>query len=258
MSSRWPQGQQHQRSPYATYDQSWPPEGDGGQSWQDAGWQDAGWQDPDPQQWSAGPGVARSGGRTAQAVADPWAPPRTGRQSSDQDQRDWDQGAGGYGDDADLEWISYLTGGRSAQPKPEAVPSPRPDVSGIGRREPRHRDLDRDRDRDGAARRGGRSERLRSRRGHDRPEPADPADPGREPGAGDAGRRAAADPGFGWPAAAASAPAPAVDPGLARPAPDRGYRRDATDPGLGGPPSKGRHGRAAADQAYGRAAADQA
>ena len=39
MSSRWPQAQQDQRSPYAPDEEAWPPENGGAQSWQDDGWQ---------------------------------------------------------------------------------------------------------------------------------------------------------------------------------------------------------------------------
>ncbi len=276
MSSRWPQDQQDQRSPYAPYDESWNQDNDAAQPGQDAGWQE-----PDgggyPGQWSAG--SAQRGTATAQAVADPWAPARSddpyaapetrssARQPADQLQQDWDQGAGGFGDDADYEWFSYLSGGRSASAKPEATPRPGPPDSGRSRDKRRDRDRDRDGDREQPARRG-----LRGRRGHDRSAPApdldyaappdrdrldDVTDPGRraappdrdwsespdtgsrrhgrsapgEPGRRRRGRSAPADSGPVGPQA--PAPSVAADPGPSWP----GYGSATTDPGLNWPAS---------------------
>src|ERR1700728_1790299 len=211
MSSRWPQTQQDERSAYAPYDEAWRAD-DGSAGWPDAGFQDAGWQQPDDQGgwpaqdgWSAAPGRAQPAGRTAQAVAEAWAPPKRERPSAARGndfEQDWSQSAGGFGDDADYEWIGYLTGGRSTrQPKPDTASAPPRDGSGrdaggrdaggrdAGGREARQRDRDR-----GATRRGGRSERLRSRRGHDHPESADA---GRRAAPDDAGRQTAPPDGGG-------------------------------------------------------------
>ena len=127
MSSRWPQGQQDQRSPYGTtYDEPWAEESDGAQPWPDVSWQDTGWQDPghgDQGPWASQPGAS---------AAEPWAtgaqdyadrllgaPVRApaGPQPSDHAgdfQQEWNQSAGGFGDDADYEWFQYLSQGRSA------------------------------------------------------------------------------------------------------------------------------------------------
>ena len=238
MTTRWPQDQQDQRSGYAAYDESWNQDSDGGQSGQDAGWQDS--DGGYGGQWSGG--SARRGTAVAQAVADPWAParsddssagpaPRTsGRRPAGQFQQDWDQGAGGFGDDADYEWFSYLSGGRSEPARPEADPR-----SGPGRSRDKRRDRGRDpdADRDQPARRG-----LRGRRGHDRPAPPDP---GRRPAPGSGAPADSADPGR---------PAPA-EPGRrrhGRPAPaDHDRPADLTDPGWSAPPDPGRrrHGRPA-------------
>src|ERR1700733_4902311 len=161
MSSRWPQGQQDQRSGHATHDdEAWSQDGEGAQPWQDAGWQDVGWGGPDQsEQWSPAPG----GSSVAQAVAPPRASARpddrgqrsSGRSaaqpasnpSASQFDQEWDQSGGGFGEDEDLEWFSYLGGGRSA--KPDGVSSPRPSAPGKSdRRGDRGRDRDRDADRD--------------------------------------------------------------------------------------------------------------
>ena len=75
MSSRWPQGQQDQRSSNVIYDEDWPQDGDGAQPWQDPGWQDAGWQDPDsrayPGQWT--PAEAAAQPQTPAAAQEPAA-----------------------------------------------------------------------------------------------------------------------------------------------------------------------------------------
>ena len=294
MSSRWPQDQQDQRSPHATYDESWNQDSDAAQPWQDAGWQD-----PDgggyPGQWSAG--SAQRGTAVAQAVADPWAPARSddpyaapgsrssARQPADQFQQDWDQGAGGFGDDADYEWFSYLSGGRSASAKPEATPRPGPPDSGRSRDKRRDRDRDRDGDREQSARRG-----LRGRRGHDHsavpPEPdARPAadrdrlddvtDPGRraapadhdwsepaETGSRRHGRPAPAQPGrrrHGRPSPADSgpigpevpAPPAAAGPGTSWP----GYGTATTDPGLNWTASDPGYRQAVTDPGLGRPSA---
>jgi hypothetical protein len=156
MSSRWPQGHQDQRSPYPTDDGDWQQDNGSEQPWQDDGWQaqdQYGYGDQRP----SAQGSAHPAGRAAQAVAEPRAPQRqrSGGRAADSFQREWDQSGGGFGDDEDLEWISYLTGGRPVQPKPdEAQPERRP----------------------------GRQERSRSRRGMGRsaePDPELAAGPGR-------------------------------------------------------------------------------
>src|SRR5215469_5309327 len=154
MSSRWPQGHQDQRSPYATYE-AWPEESDGAQSWPDVSWQDSGWQDSDhgnQGQW----GGSDPGGA---AVEDPWGSQRqdyAGQQpyaepdrpaatppssaQTDDYQQEWSQSAGGLGDDADYEWFQYLSQGRSAPSKPD--PAPPPSAPRRGQREPRPRGRD--------------------------------------------------------------------------------------------------------------------
>src|ERR1700683_1310927 len=127
MSSRWPQGQQDQRSPYDTYDGDWSQDDASEQPWQDNGWQSQ-----DQPGYDAAQGSGRPAGRAAQAVAEPRGPER--RQSrgrkADEFQSDWDQSGGGFGDDNDLEWISYLTGGRPVQPKPHEEDEPQRRSSG--------------------------------------------------------------------------------------------------------------------------------
>src|SRR5208282_4548625 len=126
MSSRWPQGHQNQRSPYASDDGDWQQDNGSQQPWQDDGWQaqdQYGYGDQRP----SAQGSARPAGRAAQAVAEPRTPQRqrSGGAGADNFQREWDQSGGGFGDDEDLEWISYLTGGRSVQPKPDQAPPER-------------------------------------------------------------------------------------------------------------------------------------
>jgi hypothetical protein len=216
MSTRWPQGQQDQRSPYATDDEAWPQENGGAQPWQDDGWQapdQPGYAD----QWAQAQGPARPGGP---AVAEP-----SRGAAASQYQREWDQSGGGFGDDEDYEWFHYLSGGRSAEPKPDAVPSPRPG-------------------RDSARRGGGRPERPRSRRGKGRPARDDPGhgeptdtDPGYGRSSATTGQNAATDPGFGR---AAAGPAGA-DPGHGRGtvAGSRQGRPATTEPGYGQAPVAG-------------------
>ena len=92
----------------------WPQETEDVQPWQDSGWHDA--DGPGyAEQWGAGQGFGSSRGSVAQAVA-----PR-----ADDYQREWERSAGGFGDDADYEWFEYLSGGRSAQPKPADAPAQR-------------------------------------------------------------------------------------------------------------------------------------
>src|SRR5258708_35799843 len=133
MSSRWPQEQQHQRSPYATYDESSPREGEGVQPWQDSGWQD-----PDGQgygeDWASAQGVAQPrGAGVVQAVAEPRAPGRQDQVSNpvaqqrrnppaDDYQREGARSAGGFREAADYEGFDYLSGGHSAEAKPAVVP----------------------------------------------------------------------------------------------------------------------------------------
>src|SRR5260370_28970074 len=86
MSSRWPQEQQEQRSPNATYDESWSRADEGSQPWQDSGWHDpesqnAGWQDPGQEGYAEQRAPAQGlrqprGSAVAQAVAEPRAPRR--------------------------------------------------------------------------------------------------------------------------------------------------------------------------------------
>src|SRR6202050_4602211 len=83
--------------------------------------------------------------------------PDAGGRKADEFQSDWDQSGGGFGDDNDLEWISYLTGERPVQPKPHEEDEPQ-------------------------RRSSGRQERARSRRGRGRSAQSDPgsaASPGR-------------------------------------------------------------------------------
>src|SRR3982074_3307559 len=188
MSSRWPQEQQDQRSPYATYDESWSRSDEGPQPWQDSGWHDpesqnAGWQDPGQEgyaeQWASAQGLGQPrGSAVARAVAEPLAPGRQDHPSqpvapqprdpaAGAYQQEWDQSGGGFGDDADYEWFQYLSGGRPAQAKPAAVPVQRPSAPERGRPDPRP-------ERGEKTRRGARSERSRSRRAPARPAPADP------------------------------------------------------------------------------------
>jgi hypothetical protein len=247
MSSRWPQGQQDQRSPYATYDEGWPQEGASEQPWQDDGWQDPeqfGYAD----QWAQAQGSARPAGpAVAQAVAEPKAPqrPQPRGRAADNFQREWDQSGGGFGEDDDLEWFSYLSGGRSAQPKPDEAPPQR--------------------------RSSGGQERPRSRRGRGRsaqPDPGPATDPGRGgppaisgPNAtlaprsrrAPADRAAATDPGRGRAAAPDAGYGPAATE-TSRSAARRSHRgrpaevdRDpATDPGYGRPaPADPRHDQSA-------------
>ena len=206
MSSRWPQGQQDQRSPYGTYDGDWSQDDASEQPWQDNGWQSEdqkGYGD----QWPPAQGSGRPAGRAAQAVAEPRAPER--RQSrgrkADDFQSEWDQSGGGFGDDNDLEWISYLTGGRPVQPKPYEEDEPQ-------------------------QRSSGRQERTRSRRGRGRPAQPDPG-PAASPG-----RRGQGPPPISAPfpvqPPSRSAPedrAATTDPGRGRTAaPDPGYGPAAT------------------------------
>jgi hypothetical protein len=229
MSSRWPQGQQDQRSPYATYDEAWSQEGGAEQSWQDDGWQAQDQHDYSGQ-WAQGadwqgPEQQSRGGRTA--VAQAVAPERTraGRRSRNEPedfyQGDWDQSGGGTGDDDDYAWFQYLSGGRSAEPKPA---EDRPTRSG--------RD---------SGRRGGRQERPRSRRGRAR-EP----EPGTRPS-----RRAATDPGYG-PVTGPSenvTTGPDLGPAAVGPA-------GAGGPGHGAAGRRSRHGRPEpAEPEYGQASA---
>src|SRR5258708_19126075 len=93
MSSRWPQEQQDQRSPYATYDESWSRAGEDPQPWQDSGWQDpesqnAGWQDPGregyAEQWAPTQGLGQPRGSAVAAgrAGAPAAPgPGQGREA---------------------------------------------------------------------------------------------------------------------------------------------------------------------------------
>ena len=221
MSSRWPQTEQDPRSPYATYDEAWPQDGGGEQPWQDDGWQaqdqpghSGQWaQDPYSGQWAQGSDWQGQTGRTAVAQAVAPARPRAGGRSrneaADSFQSEWDQSGGGSGDDDDYAWFSYLSGGRSAEPKPDEGRSGR---SG--------RD---------SARRGGRPEKSRSRRGR-----------AREPEAvtGPSGP-AATDPGYG-PSATPSENV-TTDRGLRRPA---GGPAAAADPGRDRAGKRSRHGRA--------------
>jgi hypothetical protein len=269
MSSRWPQGQQDQRSPFATYDEDWPQDGDGAQSWQDAGWQDTGWPDPnaDPGQWASAEGTPGPGTPAAEPWASapgrPQAAPRSG-DLADPYQQEWNQSAGGSGDDADLEWFQYLSQGRSAPAKPDPAPAAPSRDSKPGQRGWRQRDRDKPSRRGGArsersarpdrsersgrpdrSERSGRPDRFRSRRDHDRPALADPglgpdAPAGPEPGWDSPG-----DPGFGRPAAAAS---PAADLGYTEPATGgrhalagREYELPGADPEPDRP-AAGRHG----------------
>jgi hypothetical protein len=216
MSSRWPQGQQDPRSPYATHEGDWSQDDGSDQPWQDDGWQAQdqsgyGDQPPSPQ------GSARPAGRAAQAVAEPRAPQRqrSGGRAAGEFQREWDQSGGGFGDDEDLEWISYLTGGGggSVQPKP---------------------------DQDPPERRPSRQERSRSRRGRGR---SAQTDPGPELDRG----------GIGPPPI--SAPFPAQPPSsrqapVGRAAPDQ---TAATNPGRALQQDYGRD--AAPQQGYGRTGA---
>src|SRR5262249_59364764 len=88
-------------------------------------------------------------------------------------QREWERSAGGSGDDADYEWISYLSGAGSAQAKPADVPAQQRSTG--ERRQPRQKP-----DRAENGRRGGdRTERSRSRR---RGKPAPPATENGRPG----------------------------------------------------------------------------
>jgi hypothetical protein len=233
MSSRWPQGQQDQRSPYATYDEGWQQEGASEQPWQDDGWQDPeqfGYADQWSQTRPAGPAVA-------QAVAEPKAPqrPQARGRAADNFQREWDQSAGGFGEDDDLEWFSYLSGGRSAQPKPDEAPPQRRSSGGQDRR---------------------------SRRGRGRsaqPDPGPATDPGRGGPPPISGPNATlAPPSRRAPADRAAA----TDPGHDRAAaPDAGYGPAATETGRSAA-RKSRRGRPAevnrdpaTDPGYGRPAA---
>jgi hypothetical protein len=234
MSSRWPQGQQDQRSPYATYDEGWQQEGASEQPWQDDGWQDPeqfGYADQWSQARPAGPAVA-------QAVAEPKAPqrPQARGRAADNFQREWDQSAGGFGEDDDLEWFSYLSGGRSAQPKPDEAPPQR--------------------------RSSGGQDRPRSRRGRGRsaqPDPGPATDPGRGGPPPISGPNATLAPPSRRPPADRAA---ATDPGHGRAAaPDAGYGPAATETGRSAA-RKSRRGRPAevnrdpaTDIGYGRPAA---
>ena len=110
MSSRWPQGQQEQRSPYATYDDAWPEENDGAQPWPDTGWQDPGWPDPGPGDqgsWETSADGEPWGSERQDDPDQPYAAPNRpsaapppGGPGGDY-QQEWNQGAGGLGDDAD-------------------------------------------------------------------------------------------------------------------------------------------------------------
>jgi hypothetical protein len=226
MSSRWPQGQQNQRSPYAAYDEALP-EGNGAdQPSEGGGWQASG-QSGYGDQWAHG-SARHAGPAVAQAVAEPWAPPR---QDFDGDprrpsgpapsgggagqyQREWDESGGGFGDDADYAWFDYLSGGRSSEPRPE---------------EPSRRE-----GRDPARRGPTRTERLRSRR-------AKAAETGQAgPSATDPGYRPSASPGQDAPAA--------TDPGRGRRS-SRPSQNEQAGPDVGGAAGPA----AAADAAYGRA-----
>ena len=217
MSSRWPQGQQDQRSPYGTYDGSWSQDDASEEPWQDNGWQ-SGDQTGYGDQWPSAQGSARPAGRAAQAVAEQRAPERRrsrGR-TADDFQSEWDQSGGGFGDDNDLEWISYLTGGRTAAPKPYEEDEPQ-------------------------RRSSGRQERGRSRRGRGRSAQPD-SGPASSPG-----RRGQGPPPI-------SAPFPVQPPARSAPPEDRAT---TTDPGRGRAvaPDTG-YGRAVApDTGYGRAVA---
>ncbi len=283
MSSRWPQGQQDQRSPFATYDEDWPQDSGGAPPWPDAGWQDTGWQDPDPGaypgQWAPADGTAQPGTPAdgtappgTPAVAEPWASdrqdypgqpyaapdrPQATRQRDDHAepyQQEWNQAAGGFGDDADYEWFQYLGQGRSAPAKPDAVAAPPPGAARPGQRGSRQRD------RDKASRRGGaRSERPRSRRGHGRPAPPGPGPGWDAPADLGLAEDGPADPGFAQPAAAAP---PVADLGWSEPAAggrhaltDREYGQPVADPELDRP-AAGRHG--LTDPGYGWAGAPDA
>src|SRR6516164_6300565 len=129
MSSRWPQDQ---RSPYATWDEARPEEGDGAQPWLEVSWQDAGWQNPghgDQAQWATDSATAESWAPEredypSQPYAAPDRPPAAPQPNDHAGdyQQEWNQGAGGFGDDADYEWLQYLSQGRSAPSRPDADP----------------------------------------------------------------------------------------------------------------------------------------
>src|SRR5215469_1013995 len=151
----------------------WPQETEDVQQWQDSGWHDA--DGPGyAEQWGAAQGLGSARGSVAQAVAPrPAVRQQPGKPGARQTrnlgaanyQREWESSAGGSGDDADYDWIEYLTGAGSAQAKPADVPAQQ---RGKGeRRQPRPKP-----DRPEKARRGGdRTERSRSRR---QPKPAPP------------------------------------------------------------------------------------
>jgi hypothetical protein len=138
MSSRWPQGQQEQRSPYATYDDAWPEENDGAQPWPDVSWQDP--EPGDQGQWATsaagepwGPQREEYPGQPHAAADRPSAATQPSGHAGDY-QQEWNQGAGGLGDDADYEWFQYLSQGRSAPSSPDAPPAPPRGAPKSGRR----------------------------------------------------------------------------------------------------------------------------
>jgi hypothetical protein len=90
MSSRWPQDQ---RSPYATYEDSWPAQNDGPQSWPEPGWPEGDQQAADSwgggqwgdqqggDQWGGEQGGGGQGGGGQQGYGDQWVPAQGPAQS---------------------------------------------------------------------------------------------------------------------------------------------------------------------------------
>src|SRR5215470_9350624 len=191
----------------------WPRETQDVQPWQDSGWHDA----DGAEQWGAAQGFGSSRGSVAQAVAQ-----QTRNPAADDYQREWERSAGGFGDDADYEWFEYLSGARSAQPKPADVPAQR---RSAGERRQARPKPGREERQDKARRGGARTERSPSRR-HGKPAPPDPENgwPGHaEPGILDPERSG---PGQDW--SERTGPRlgqpESAEPGYVRPeGPDAGY-----------------------------------